>query len=185
MEDQQIIDLFWNRKETAVSETDAKYGKLCLSIARNIIASPEDCEECVNDTYFSVWNAIPTQRPRYFSSFLCRITRNLALKKWEYLSAAKRNSYAVSSLEELQECVSGEETAGSVTEQLWIRDVLNAFLGRLDQERRNVFLWRYWYFLSVEEIARKTGSSQSRIKSMLYHLRRDLRSKFEREGIVL
>ena len=107
MEDTALIDLYWQRDETAIEATAAKYGGLCGSIARNILKAPEDCEECLNDTYFAVWNAIPEQRPGRFSVFVSRITRNLALKKWEYLSAAKRNPAAVISLEELGDCVSG------------------------------------------------------------------------------
>ena len=109
MEDTALIDLYWQRDETAIEATAAKYGGLCGSIARNILKAPEDCEECLNDTYFAVWNAIPEQRPGRFSVFVSRITRNLALKKWEYLSAAKRNPAAVVSLEELGDCVSGTD----------------------------------------------------------------------------
>lgn len=183
MEDQQIVELFWNRKEAALAETDAKYGRLCLSIANHILSNPADSEECVSDTYWNVWNAIPTQRPKYFSSFLCRITRNLALKKWEYLSAAKRNANAVASLDELEQCVSGIESEESLTESLHIREILNRFLENLSPEKRNIFLWRHWYFLSVGEIAERTGSSESRIKSILFRIREDLRTQFEKEGI--
>lgn len=109
MEDTALIGLYWQRDETAIEATATKYGGLCGSIARNILKAPEDCEECLNDTYFAVWNAIPEQRPSRFSVFVSRITRNLALKKWEYLSAAKRNPAAVVSLEELGDCVSGTD----------------------------------------------------------------------------
>lgn len=116
MEDQTLIDLYWSRDEAAIAQTAAKYGRLCSYIAGNILKSPEDCEECVNDSYLAVWNAIPTQRPERFSVFLSRITRNLALKRWEYLSAGKRNACAVLSLEELGESVSGRESVENALE---------------------------------------------------------------------
>lgn len=103
MDDQTLIDLYWARDEEAIKETSTKYGKLCRYIANNILKTAEDCEECLNDTYFAVWNAIPAQRPNRFSVFISRITRNLALKKWEYLSAAKRNPSAIISL--LKNCL--------------------------------------------------------------------------------
>lgn len=101
MEDQKIIELYWARIEEAISETASKYGKLCRKIADNILASREDSDECVNDTYLAVWNSIPPSRPSFFSAFIGRITRNLALKRYAYLSAEKRNPEAVCSLEEL------------------------------------------------------------------------------------
>ena len=93
VDDKKIIELYWERKEIAITETSLKYGKLCTHVARNILSSYEDSEECVNDTYFAVWNAIPDKRPEIFSAFVSRITRNLALKKYEYNSAAKKKSF--------------------------------------------------------------------------------------------
>jgi protein-tyrosine phosphatase len=116
MEDERIIALYWARDEDAIAETSSKYGKLCHLVAANILSSREDSEECVNDTYLGLWNAIPAQRPSRFSVFASRITRNLALKRFEYLSAAKRNPETVCSLEELGDCVSGKETIESELE---------------------------------------------------------------------
>ncbi len=110
MDDKKIIELFWERrKEDALTKTAEKYGGLCHYIAGNILKDPKDCEECVNDAYLSLWNAIPPQRPNRFSVFLGRIVKNLSLKRFAYVTAAKRNPGAVSSLEELCECVSGKE----------------------------------------------------------------------------
>ena len=105
MDDKEIIELYWERDEGAIKETSLKYGKLCTYIANNILSNYEDSEECVNDTWLAVWNAIPTQRPERFSAFVSKITRNLALKKYEYISAAKRNRSAVTSLDELGEYI--------------------------------------------------------------------------------
>ena len=109
MDDRAIIALYWQRMEAAIHETAAKYGGLCYTIAHNILSSREDSEECVNDTYLGLWNAIPPQRPERFSVFIARIARNLALKRYDHVNAQKRNPTAVRSREALGECVSGRE----------------------------------------------------------------------------
>lgn len=183
MEDRQIIELYWDRVEDAIRETDAKYGRLCRYIVQNILASPEDSEECVNDTWLGLWNAIPPQRPSRFSAFVGRITRNLALKRFDYLTAAKRCPEAVCSLEELGDCVSGRASVEDELENRRIEEAIDAFLRSLGEEKRTVFLRRYWYFDSIERICRRTGYSQSKVKSMLYHTRQKLRDYLESEGI--
>lgn len=183
MEDREIIELFWHRNEDAIPATAEKYGGLCSRIAANILTSREDCEECVNDTYLGVWNAIPVQRPKYFSAFISRITRNLALKKVAYNLAVKRDSSAAISFEEMSDCVSGKESVEDVMEAKRLERAINAFLERLDRERRAVFLARYWYFESIESICARTGWSESKVKSMLFQTRKKLRTYLEREGI--
>ncbi|MDE7260602.1 MAG: sigma-70 family RNA polymerase sigma factor, partial [Oscillospiraceae bacterium] len=159
MEDNRIIDLYWARIEDAIRATGEKYGRLCHCIANNILASHEDCEECVNDTYLGLWNAIPPERPVRFSVFVSRITRNLALKRYEYLSAAKRNPEAVCSLEELEDCVSGGDTVESEMENRRIEAAIDDFLWQQGEEKRHVFILRYWYFASIGDISRRTGFS--------------------------
>ncbi len=185
MDDKALIDLYWAREEAAITETASKYGKLCACIAHNILRDPEDCEECVNDTYFSVWNAIPTQRPARFSAFIGRITRNLALKRWEYLSAAKRNAAAVMSLDELSDCVSGAPGVENELENRRIEHAIEAFLWAQDAEKRNIFIRRYWYFDSIQTICKQTGFGESRVKSILSRMRQRLREYLESEGIEL
>lgn len=185
MDDERIIGLFWDRKEEAITETSSKYGNLCFHIANNILASHEDSEECVNDTYFSMWSSIPPNRPSRFSAFIGKVTRNLALKRYEYVSAEKRNPEAICSLDELGDCVSGAETVESELENKRIEDAINSFLWRQTEEKRTVFIMRYWYFESVQNISLRTGCSQSKVKSMLYQLRRKLRTYLESEGIEL
>lgn len=185
MEDERIIGLYWDRDETAIAETSAKYGKLLFHIASNILLNHEDSEECVNDTYLGLWNAIPRARPSPFSVFAARITRNLALKKYEYLSAKKRNPEAICSLEELGDCVSGSESVENELENRHIEQCIDTFLWQLGEEKRNIFLRRYWYFDSIEAICKRTGYSQSKIKSMLFHTRQKLRNYLESEGIAL
>lgn len=183
MDDNRIIELYWERKEEAIKETSLKYGALCRYIAKNILSSCEDCEECVNDTYFAVWNAIPEERPNKFSAFISRITRNLALKKYEYIFAAKRNPSVACSLEELEDCVSGTDNVETELEKRHIESLLDTFLWKQGEEKRIIFIRRYWYFDSMEEICKNTGFSQSKVKSMLYEMRRKLRRYLEREGI--
>lgn len=183
MDDEKIIGLYWARDEDAIKETSSKYGRLCNFIANNILSNHEDSEECVNDTYFAVWNAIPTQHPSRFSVFVSRITRNLALKRYEYISAAKRNPSAVTSLDELGDCVSGTDNIESEIEKKHVETAIGQFLWRQSDEKRNVFIRRYWYFDSIESICRCTGFSQSKVKSMLYETRRKLRKYLESEGI--
>ncbi len=183
VDDQTLIDLYWARDEKAIGETSSKYGKLCRYIANNILKNAEDCEECLNDTYFAVWNAIPVQRPNRFSVFISRITRNLALKKWEYLSAAKRNPSAIISLDELGDCVSGTFSVENEIEGKHIENTINSFLWKQGYEKRNIFIRRYWYFDSIEFICERTGFSQSKVKSILYEMRIKLRKYLESEGI--
>ena len=183
MDDQTLIDLYWARDEKAIGETSSKYGKLCRYIANNILKNAEDCEECLNDTYFAVWNAIPVQRPNRFSVFISRITRNLALKKWEYLSAAKRNPSAIISLDELGDCVSGTFSVENEIEGKHIENTINSFLWKQGYEKRNIFIRRYWYFDSIKFICERTGFSQSKVKSILYEMRIKLRKYLESEGI--
>lgn len=183
MDDNKIVELYWERKEEAIKETALKYGRMCTHIAKNILSSCEDSEECVNDTYFAVWNAIPNERPNRFSAYISRITRNLSLKKYDYISAAKRNPTAIISLEELGDCVSGTESLESEFESKRIEITINKFLWRQGEEKRTVFIRRYWYFDSIENICECTGFTQSKVKSMLYEMRQKLRKYLESEGI--
>ncbi len=181
--DEEIIELYWNRDESAISETDSKYGRLCRYVANHILSSLQDCEECINDTYFAVWNAIPPKRPNKFSSYVSRVTRNLALTKFDYLTAAKRNAEAVRSLEELGECVSGRDSIDSELAGQQIELAISEFLWEQEEEKRNIFIRRYWYFDSIEEICRQTGFSKNKVKSMLFRMRGKLKAHLESEGI--
>ncbi|MCI8686993.1 MAG: sigma-70 family RNA polymerase sigma factor [Lawsonibacter sp.] len=185
MEDKQIIELYWRRAEEAIQETAIKYGRLCQYIAQNILSSPEDSEECVNDAWLGLWNAIPPKRPERFSAFVGRIVRNLALKRFDYLTAAKRNAEAVCSLEELGDCVSGRTSVEDEMENQRIEAAIDNFLWSLGEEKRKIFIRRYWYFDSIDHICRRTGYTQSKVKSMLFHIRQKLRDYLESEDIDL
>lgn len=185
MEDQKIIELYWAREEEAIRATSDKYSGLCRSIVSRILTSPEDGEECLNDTWLGLWNAIPPQRPSRLAAFAGRVARNLALKRYDYVTAQRRNPEAVRSLEELGDCVSGRESMETELENRRIEQVIEDFLWRQEEEKRNVFLLRYWHFMSVENICRRTGFGESKVKSMLSRTRRRLREYLEQEGIEL
>jgi len=185
MEDSKIIELYWMRSEDAISETDAKYGKLCRYIAMNILCRAEDGEECVNDAYLGVWNAIPPQKPDKFSAFISKITRNLALKKYEFLNAAKRNPEGAVSMAELEECVSGRDSVENELENRRIEKAISDFLWKQNVDKRTVFIRRYWYFESIDSICTRCGFSRGKVVSMLSRTRRKLREYLESEDIEL
>lgn len=186
MEDSKIIELYWDRSEQAISETSHKYGRYCHYIAYTILHNDKDSEECVNDTYLRAWNSIPPKRPRKLQTFLGKITRNLSLNKWEKLSAEKRGAGQISLvLDELAECIPGEEGVEHIAEDMVIRDTINCFLDRLPTETRKIFVRRYWYMSSVREIAQEYGLSESKVTVTLFRTREKLKTVLEKEGIVL
>lgn len=185
MEDLEIIALYWAREEQAIGETSAKYGGLCRTIVDRILTSREDGEECLNDTWLGLWNAIPPRRPNHLAAFAGRVARNLALKRYDYVTAARRSPEAVRSLEELGECVSGGQSVETEVENRRIEEAISRFLRQQREEARTVFLLRYWHFMTIGDICRRTGFGESRVKSMLSRMRRRLREHLEQEGIEL
>lgn len=186
MEDKEIIELYWLRSERAIEETARRYGRFCHSIAYNILFNREDSEECVNDTYLHTWNTIPPHRPNRFSAFLGKITRNLALKKYEKNTAEKRGGGAVPlALEELAECIPASDCVERCMDDRMLVEALNRFLNGLSLETRLIFLHRYWKLDAVSEIAREFGFSESKVKMSLMRTRGKLRNFLEQEGIEL
>ncbi len=185
MEDREIVDLYWARNEQAIEETDHKYGRQCHSIARNILGNDHDAEECVSDTWLSAWNAMPDQRPNRLFAFLAKIVRNLALDRWDYLHAQKRNTDVTTLLSELEDCVSNRESTEQHAEDHAVAAMINSFLLTLDPDSRNIFLRRYWYADSISEIAARFSTNESRVKSCLFRTRKKLRAALEKEGIAL
>ena len=184
MEDAEIIRLYNARSEVAISETAQKYGNYCHSIAMNILSNEEDAEESVNDTWYAAWQSIPPQRPQILSAFLARLTRNFSLDRWRKLRAFKRGGGEVAlALEELRDCVSGKESVeGELIRRETLRSI-NCFLGTLTAVERSVFLCRYWYLDSSQEIAAKSGFSETKVRSMLRRLRIRLDKHLEKEGL--
>ena len=185
MEDLEIVELYWARDERAISESDAKYGPLCRSIALRVLISPEDSEECVSDTWLRAWNAMPPQRPARLGAFLGKITRNLSLNRWRRDHAEKRyGGETALALEELGEIVSGKSLEDEVQRRELAR-ILNAFLRSLPDRDRELFLRRYWGVETLESLAKQTGLSVSAVHRRLGKLRESLRDHLRKEGIDL
>jgi len=186
MDDSAIIELYWARQEEALVETDRKYGKLCRSVAYNILHSPEDTEECVNDTWMRAWNAMPPARPGVLSAFLSRITRNLALDTYKAAKAEKRGGGQMpAALEELGDCIPGHD---SVEQEIAFRELtklLDGFLRQLPEKECCIFLRRYWYVDSTRDIARRYGMPEGSVKSQLSRTRQKLKKVLEQEGIAI
>lgn len=184
MDDQKIIDLYFDRNEQAITETDVKYGKLCHSIAYNILSNREDSEECVNDTYIGVWNAIPPTRPDNFMAFVCRIARNLSLKRLEFLKREKRSADVILSLDELSAVLPDEQYAPDVSDED-VGRLISQFLRTQKEDVRNVFIRKYYFFDSVKEIAERYSFTESKVKNMLFYTRNKLKDYLIKEGVEI
>ncbi|MDO5401387.1 MAG: sigma-70 family RNA polymerase sigma factor [Eubacteriales bacterium] len=185
MEDNAIVDLYWDRSEEAISQSAVKYGGYCYSIAYNILTSNEDAEESVSDTWLAAWNAMPPRRPSVLATFLGKLTRHLSIDRWRERHAAKRGGgEMVLALEELAGCVSGSGTPEDALRQKELRRCLNRFLAALPDAERQVFLGRYWYLDSVSQVAEHMDFSESKVKSMLLRIRGRLRAELEKEGLL-
>ena len=185
MDDQKIIDLYWSRSESAITETDQKYGKYCCSIAYNILTNNEDAEESVSDTYMAAWNAMPPQRPSILATFLGKITRHLSIDRWRSRNRYKRGGgEIVLALEELEDCVADNQTLEKTYERKQLALICNRFLESLPETERQVFLCRYWYLDSISVIASYYGCSDSKVTSMLHRTRKKLREVLKKEGLL-
>ena len=187
MDDDKIINLFWKRSEIAINEVRVKYSRYCYSIAIRILQNNEDAEECVSDTFLRAWGAIPPARPSNLRTFLGKITRNLSLNYLEKRTADKRGGGQIELiLSELEESIPSIETdiEGIMNERAVI-DVINNFLEGLSVDQRKVFVRRYWYGSNIKEIGKDYGFTESKVKSILFRLRKNLKRELEKEGIVL
>lgn len=185
MTDKKIIEMFQNRDEGAIRAVEEKYRNYCLAIAANYLAFNEDREECVNDAMLVLWNQIPPDDPQSFTAYLAKIVRTLALERSRDANAWKRGGRVT---------VVGEEFLGDLTDGRTLADdyessragaVINEFLASISKTERKIFILRYWFDEDIIMIARKTGFSDSKIKSLLKRLRDRLRVKLEKEGITL
>lgn len=183
MEDERIVALYWERSEQAIRETEEKYGRFCYSISYHLLHNAEDAAESVNDTYMEAWNSMPPHKPNSLSAFLGRITRRLSVDRWRSTHAAKRGGgeYPLL-LDELSECVPSKDSAEQQVELKELANTVNDFLAGLSEEKQQVFLRRYWYGDSMEELARKFGYTVGKVKSMLFHIRESLRDRLKKEG---
>ena len=186
MEDDKILELFWSRCEQAVSEVSRKYGTYCRGISMQIVGSAEDAEECVNDTWLHAWNSIPPARPVVLKSYLGRITRNLSINRWRKDTAEKRGGGETEVLlGELEDCLQSRGTVEGEIEMQELSRHISEFLRTLPADKRYLFVRRYWYGDSVSQLAEKTHSGESCVKTTLFRLRRQLKKYLEKEGIQL
>lgn len=184
MDDFMIIKLYFDRDEKAIRETDKKYGRLCFTVAVNILGNDADSEECVNDTYLSAWNKIPPTRPNNFMAFICKITRNLSLKRLDYNKAMKRTPESLISFAELEDVLPDNSIISDV-ENAEIGKLISKFLNQERPDARAVFIRKYWFFDSISDIAARYSCTESKVKNMLYHSRNRLRKYLKKEGIEI
>ncbi len=185
MHDEKIIQLFFERSEQAIGELDKKYGRVCHSVAYNILNNRQDAEECVNDAYLGTWNAIPPERPNPLLAFVCKIVRNLSLKRYEQNTAAKRNSRYDVAMEELEDCLASSVTVEEEMEVRELTEIIRSFLESLTRENRVIFLRRYWFSDSYADIARQVGISEKNVSVRLTRLRKDLRKYLKEREVLL
>ena len=184
MDDKQIIGLFFQRSEQAITQLKEKYGALCLSVARHILPDSRDVEECLGDVLLKVWNAIPPERPDSLAAYVSRISRNTALDRYSYNHAGKRSSALTDAFEELEGCLSSSFNVESLAQEKDFQRFINQFLRGLKKENRIYFVRRYWYGESIAEIASAFQVSEEKIKSSLFRTRNRLKFALEKEGVL-
>ena len=183
MKDEEIVNLYWDRQEKAIYETDKKYGRYCNTISFNILQDNEETKECINDTYLKIWNNIPPQRPNMLKVYIGKITRNLAINQYERKKAKKRDYTLEIALEELNECISSNNDVEKELDYNELVNALNNFLSKLSQNKRKIFLERYWYLYSIKEISSKNKITQSNTKTILLRLRNQLKNYLKEGGL--
>ncbi len=181
MDDKDILQLYLARREEAITESDAKYGRYLHAVAYNILYDHEDARECVNDTYVGAWNSIPPHTPAVLRTFLAKITRNFAINRYHQRKAEKRAAEVELAIEEYYECLPGGEMP--TEDAVVLKMLIDTFLASLSPDARIVFMQRYWYFLSVKEIARVRGMSESAVKISLMRTRNKFKEYLAKEGV--
>jgi RNA polymerase sigma-70 factor (ECF subfamily) len=179
--DEEIIELYWSRDEKAITETDLKYKNYLFTVAYNIVHAEADSQECLSDTYLAVWNAIPPKEPDPLASYVYRTGRNMALKRLEYLSAEKRNNSYDLSLDELAQYLPDEDAEHILNAQE-IADIINNFLAQDTDINRYIFIRRYWYGDSVEDIAKSVNMKSGAVSVRLNRIRTKLKEQLIKEG---
>jgi RNA polymerase sigma-70 factor (ECF subfamily) len=185
MEDQEIIELFFARSEQAITGLQGKYENRLMQIAWNILNNRFDAEECVNDAYLAVWNTIPPQKPEPLLTYVCHIVRNLSIKRYHANNAQKRNSHYDVALDELEECIQSKATVESEYAVKELAGEINRFLSTLNRENRIIFVRRYWFSDSIEDIAKMFNTSSKNISLRLLRIRQRLKKYLEKEGVWL
>lgn len=183
--DDKLIELFFARSEDAIQQLSLKYGGNMYAVSYNVLRDREDAEECVNDAYLGVWNAIPPARPTGLCSFVCRITRNIALSIRRRKLAQKRNGVGVLCLDEIAECIPDRFTVTDEIEQKELSEILNRWLGTLDKTNLYIFLRRYWYMEQASDIASVLGMSEGAVYLRIDRMKKKLCKYLEKNGIII
>ena len=185
MNDSQIVNMYWERNEKAVEETQKKYGSFCYSVAYSILCNEEDAKESVNDTYLDAWNSIPPHKPSVLSAFLGKITRRISIDKWRNKNAARRGGGQITdTLDELAECIPDSNGIEKQLEEKALNETINSFIKSLPKKEQKIFICRYWYLDSIKSISEQFGFSQSKVTSMLFRIREKLRKILMEEGFI-
>ena len=183
MDDNGIIQLYWDRSDQAISATSEKYGHYCKAIAKNILNSEEDAEECVNDTYINAWNAMPTHWPEHLAIFLGKITRNLSFNKYKHDHTEKRGGGEIMLvLDELTDCVSDSDPVEQIMDRQELLKAIHSFVRGLPTGKKNIFVRRYWYADPVSEIAKECGMRQGAVSKTLERTRKQLKTYLTERG---
>ena len=183
MEDKQIVDLYWQRSQDAVYQTDLKYGRMLYNVSFPMTNNRQDSEECVNDTYLRAWNSMPTDRPDMLGAYLTKIVRALSIDRYRREYAKKRGGPGVVT-EELSDVIPSDFSMDDHIDNEMLKNVINGFLRSLDERSRAVFVKRYYFCLDTETICRQTGMKVSAVKMSLLRMRRKLASELEKEGLL-
>ena len=184
MEDFKIVDLYWERSERAISETRTKYERMLSGISYSLLHSDEDAEECVNDTYLSAWNSMPSDRPIYLGAYLSKIIRALSIDKFRSKHSKRRGGFE-ELCEELDECIPDPSSIQAQYENGQLAKAINRFIAELPEEKRVIFIRRYFYSDSVEQIAKRMGFTSSKVKTSLFRMREELRQILEKEDMLV
>ena len=182
MEDKKIVELYWARNEEAITQTSVKYGGMMHATSKSIVGSHEDAEECVNDAYLAAWNSMPENRPTYLGGYMAKIIRNISINRYDHNHAVKRQAVQVA-FEELEECLADLQTPAEQYEQGCLKEVLDSFLESLDEQKRVIFLRRYFYTDSIAEIAQRMQMGEGKVKSILFRLRGQLAEVLKEAGV--
>lgn len=185
MTDTEIVNLFFERSEQAITELAKKHGNAATKVAKNILGNEQDVEECVNDTYFGVWNAIPPHKPFSLQAFVCKIARNLATMKYHANTAEKRNSQYDVALDELEEYLSDDNNVEDEYDAKELAEALNVFLSTLSYSDRFIFTRRYWYSDPLQDIAKMANSTTNSVTVRLFRIREKLRIYLKKEGLLV
>ena len=186
MDDSRIVDLYFLRDEAAIGQTCEKYGHRLRALAYGIVADAQTAEECENDTYMEAWNTIPPHEPEsYLYAFLARITRHISLNCCRDRSRLKRSAFICELSAEMEQCIPAPDDVECRIDDMALSDAINGFLSKLDEEKRNIFVRRYWYLDSVAAISKRFALSESNVKTTLFRCRNGLREHLEKEGYTL